>query len=172
MVLRLLRSHTYKTPQPALSSDFFEFKRLQDERAAALLSKHIWRLLKRARTRLAKTPGCDGGINGVVILLPPDFLNRLARDVVRMTEGETHGIKGCLLNIEYCAGSETVQVGQIRCDPVLSTTSILRLKIFRNETEPKPRNSLLRLLRGSNTEDIICISPGYLLEKRKVGKNS
>ena len=39
-----------------------------------------------------KTPGCEG-IDGVSILLPPDFMNRLARDVVRMTEGEIHGIR-------------------------------------------------------------------------------
>ena len=38
-------------------------------------------------------PGCEGGRGGVSVALPGDFLNRLARDVVRMTEGEPHGIR-------------------------------------------------------------------------------
>ena len=38
-------------------------------------------------------PGCEGGAAGVSVLVPADFLNRLSRDVVRMTEGERHGVR-------------------------------------------------------------------------------
>lgn len=35
-------------------ADFYEYREYQDEAAAMLLSKHIWKLLKKARHRLSQ----------------------------------------------------------------------------------------------------------------------
>ncbi|KAK8376872.1 hypothetical protein O3P69_010067 [Scylla paramamosain] len=139
-MLSILRPNTYKTHLPLLPQDFYEYRVCEDETAAMLLAKHIWRLLKKARNRLFQLPGCEGGAAGVSVLVPADFLNRLSRDVVRMTEGERHGVRGCTLVIDYFDGC-------------------LRT--------PKPSNPLLRIL-GFGSDNVIHISPGYTLEKRRI----
>jgi len=166
-MLSYLRPNTYKTQLSLLTSDFYDFRELEDEAAAMLLSQHIWKLLKKARNRLATMPGCEGGASSMSVMVPADFLNRLARDVVRMTEGEANGIRGCTLHIEYRDDAELVKIGKIKCDPHLPSSSLLHLKLTRAKTTPKPGNPLLRIL-GFGSDNIIYISPGYTLEKRRV----
>ncbi|KAF2361747.1 RTP801-like [Trinorchestia longiramus] len=163
--MNILRSNTYKAPLPALPSDFFEYRESEDETAATLLSKHIWKLIKKSRHRLAQVPGCEG--NSVSVMVAADFLSRLARDVVRVTEGELYGIRGCVLQIEYRDGDERVSIGRIKCDPKLPVTTHLTLSLTRDRTRTSSTSSLLRLF-GWGSESIICISPGYLLEKRRL----
>jgi len=165
-MLSYLRPNTYKTPLSLLTNDFYDFHELEDEAAAMLLSQHIWKLLKKARSRLSTMPGCEGGASGMSVMVPADFLNRLARDVVRMTEGESNGIRGCTLHIEYTDGEEIVKIGKIKCDPHLPSTSLLHLRLARAKTIPKPGNPLLRIL-GFGSDNIIYISPGYTIEKRR-----
>lgn len=162
--MNMLRCNTYKAPLPVLPNDFYEYREYQDEAAAMLLSKHIWKLLKKSRNRLSQVPGCEGG--SVSILLAADFLSRLARDVVRMTEGEPYGIRGCVLHIEYRDGDEMVPIGRIKCDPRLPITSQLNLRLTRDHSRTTPTNSLFRFF-GWGTENVIYISPGYLLEKKR-----
>lgn len=163
--MNILRSNTYKAPLPALPSDFYEYREFQDEAAAMLLSKHIWKLLKKSRHRLSQVPGCEGG--SVTVMLAADFLSRLARDVVRMTEGEMYGIRGCVLQIEYRDGDERVAVGRIKCDPRLPVTSHLTLRLTRDHNRVPPSSTLLRLF-GWGSDNVIYISPGYMLEKRRL----
>ncbi|XP_076035025.1 protein charybde-like isoform X2 [Oratosquilla oratoria] len=140
---------------------------MEDEAAANLLTRHIWRLVKKARHRLQQMPGCQGGARSVSLLLPADFLNRLGRDVVRMAEGEKHGVRGCTLHIEYADGEERVSVGKIKCDPHITSTTHLHLQLTRASTQPKSVHPIFKILgQGSSTN--IYISPGYLLEKRKM----
>ncbi|XP_063877462.1 protein charybde-like [Scylla paramamosain] len=166
-MLSILRPNTYKTHLPLLPQDFYEYRVCEDETAAMLLAKHIWRLLKKARNRLFQLPGCEGGAAGVSVLVPADFLNRLSRDVVRMTEGERHGVRGCTLVIDYFDGQEVTRVGKIKCDPHLPSASMLHLTLTRLSENPKPSNPLLRIL-GFGSDNVIHISPGYTLEKRRI----
>ncbi|KAK7025373.1 RTP801 C-terminal region [Halocaridina rubra] len=166
-MLSILRPNTYKAPLAMLSRDFYDFREMEDETAAMLLAKHIWRLLKKARHRLYQMPGCEGGAGGVSVLVPADFLNRLSRDVVRMTEGERHGVRGCTLNIDYVDGQEVTKIGKIKCDPHLPSSSFLHLTLTRAAEGPKNTNPLLRIL-GYGNDNIIYISPGYTLEKKRV----
>ncbi|KAG7154670.1 protein charybde-like [Homarus americanus] len=165
-MLSILRPNTYKAPLASLTSDFYDFRVLEDETAAMLLAKHIWRLLKKARHRLYQMPGCEGGAGGVSVLVPADFLNRLSRDVVRMTEGERHGVRGCTLHIDYCDGLEVTRIGKIKCDPHLPSSSFLHLTLTRAPEGPRNTNPLLRIL-GFGNDNVIYISPGYLLEKKR-----
>ncbi|KAA0201510.1 hypothetical protein HAZT_HAZT005396 [Hyalella azteca] len=145
--------------------DFFDYRESQDEAAAMLLSKHIWKLIQKSSNRLAQVPGCEGG--SVSVMVAADFLSRLARDVVRVTEGELYGIRGCVLQIEYRDGEERVSIGRIKCDPKLPVTTHLTLSLTRDRSRPHNSNTLLRLF-GWGTESVVCISPGYLLEKRRL----
>jgi len=166
MMLNMLRSNTYKASLPTIPNDFYDYKERQDEAAASLLSKNIWKLIKRNRHRLSQVPGCEGG--AVSVLVSPESLSRLARDIVRVTEGEMYGVRGCVLNIEYRDGPERVHIGRIKCDPKLPVTSSLNLRLTRDQGKCQQPSSLLRLL-GWSTDDVIYISPGYLLEKNKTG---
>lgn len=165
-MLSILRPSTYKAPLASLDNDFYDFREMQDEAAAMLLAKHIWKLLKKAKQRIYQMPGCEGGASGVSVLVPADFLNRLARDVVRMTEGEMNGVRGCTLHIEYSDGEELVKIGKIKCDPHLPSSCFLYLRLTRSAGPPKNTNPLLRIL-GYGNDSIIYISPGYLLEKKR-----
>ncbi|XP_068223071.1 protein charybde-like [Palaemon carinicauda] len=166
-MLSILRPNTYKVPLAMLSRDFYDFREVEDEMAAMLLAKHIWRLLKKARHRLYQMPGCEGGAGGVSVLVPADFLNRLSRDVVRMTEGEKHGVRGCTLHIDYIDGQEVTKIGKIKCDPHLPSSSLLHLTLTRSTEGPRNTNPLLRIL-GYGSDNVIYISPGYTLEKKRV----
>ena len=46
------------------------------------------------------------------MMVNADFLNRLARDVVRMTEGEENGMRGYQLHIEHTDGAELGKIGK------------------------------------------------------------
>lgn len=55
------KKHRHPHDQPKLlckhhlyvfSTDFYDFREMQDEAAAMLLAKHIWKLLKKARHRI------------------------------------------------------------------------------------------------------------------------
>ncbi|KAK3849468.1 hypothetical protein Pcinc_043780 [Petrolisthes cinctipes] len=167
-MLSLLRPNTYKAVLPILSQDFYDYRMTEDETAALLLAKHIWRLLKKSRHRLYQMPGCEGGASGVSVLVPADFLNRLARDVVRMTEGEKHGVRGCTLLIDYCEKGEVTKVGKIKCDPHLPSTCLLHLSLTRAKDSPRSStNPLLRIL-GFGNDNLVYISPGYQLEKKRI----
>lgn len=166
-MLSILRPNNYKTNLPLLSQDFYDYRMCEDETAAALLAKHIWRLLKKARHRLYQMPGCEGGAAGVSVLVPADFLNRLSRDVVRMTEGERHGVRGCTLQIDYFDGQEVTRVGRIKCDPHLPSSCLLHLTLTRLSEGPKTNNPLFRIL-GFGSDNVIHISPGYTMEKRRI----
>ncbi|KAG0717750.1 Protein charybde [Chionoecetes opilio] len=166
-MLSILRPNTYKTHLSILPQDFYDYRLGEDETAAMLLAKHIWRLLKKARNRLYQMPGCEGGAAGVSVMVPADFLNRLSRDVVRMTEGESHGVRGCTLQIDYNDGQEVTKVGRIKCDPHLTSMCLLHLTLTRLSESPRPSNPLLRIF-GYGSDSIIHISPGYTLEKRRL----
>ncbi|KAK4313108.1 hypothetical protein Pmani_015534 [Petrolisthes manimaculis] len=94
------------------------------------------------------------------VFLPEDFISRVVRDVVRMAEGEQHGIRGCTLVLEACEGNRSVMIGKIVCDPRLATDYTITLKIT---LAPPPPHHTHRLL--SKGVEGIYIGPGYTIEK-------
>ncbi|XP_066966928.1 protein charybde-like [Macrobrachium rosenbergii] len=192
-MLRALRPNTYKAHMPRLSSEFYDFQGAEDELAAHLLATHITRLVHRARKKTLVKLICPtyetefqknlGGNrqwwskllstrgDGVSVYLPHDFVPRVVRDVIRMSEGEAHGIRGCTLALEVRDGTNRVSLGKIVCDPKVPTTCTLHVRMARASPPPQAlsSNSFLNL---ATIEDIY-ISPGYTLEKtrRKQSKN-
>ncbi|XP_068248229.1 protein scylla-like [Palaemon carinicauda] len=191
-MLRALRPNTYKAHMPRLNSEFYDFQGAEDELAAHLLATHITGLVHRARKKsliklISPTPEAEFQKNmgnrqwwskllstrgdGVSVYLPHDFVPRVVRDVIRMSEGEAHGIRGCTLALEVRDGSNRVSLGKIVCDPKVPTTCTLHVRMARAETPPHvlSSNSFLNM---ATTEDVY-ISPGYTLEKsrKKPSKN-
>ncbi|XP_042219519.1 protein charybde-like [Homarus americanus] len=190
-MLRVVRPNTYKTHMPPVSSEFYDYEGIEDEAAAALLARHIVGLVRRARkTKLLNlaqhhyayptqntqagsgvqwlTKLLPGAKTSVPVFLPQDFLPRVVRDIVRMTEGEAHGIRGCTLCVEMWDGGRRVVIGKIRCDPKVVSTYTLYVRLVRAPS-PEPQ-STLRFLSNS-TKETIYVSPGYQLEKRRHSVN-
>ncbi|KAK7079343.1 hypothetical protein SK128_013890 [Halocaridina rubra] len=187
-MLRALRPNTYKAHMPRLNSEFYDFQGAEDELAANLLAAHITGLVHRARkkslTKLVKPTtvdpcedkNLDGGQwwsrilsttrnNGVSVFLPNDFVPRVVRDVIRMSEGELHGIRGCMLSLEVRDGSNKVSLGRIVCDPKVPTTCLVHVSLARSQP---PTNTIAsHSLLGVNSSGDIYISPGYTLEKTR-----
>ncbi|XP_071514075.1 protein scylla-like [Panulirus ornatus] len=183
-MLRVVRPNTYKTPMPRLSSEFYDFEGAEDEAAAGLLARHIVSLVHRARKTKLLTfttnqpqnsnsaqagSGAQwlskllpGAKTSVPVFLPEDFVPRVVRDVVRMTEGEAQGIRGCMLCLEMWDGNRRVGLGKIRCDPKVVSTYTLYVRMVR--AAPPAYLSGLRFL-SNTTNEAIYISPGYQLEK-------
>ncbi|KAK4309332.1 hypothetical protein Pmani_019027 [Petrolisthes manimaculis] len=102
-----------------------------------------------------------GAKTDMPVFLPEDFIFRVVRDIVRMTEGEPNGIRGCTLVLEVSEGRHCVVLGTIMCDPRVTSTHTLTLRMVRI----RPNNSQLRFL--IRVPDAIYISPGYTLEKKR-----
>lgn len=188
-MLRALRPNTYKAHMPRLNSEFYDFQGAEDELAANLLAAHITGLVHRARkkslVKLVKpttfdhpeVKNVDGQQwwsrmlstttrgNGVSVFLPNDFVPRVVRDVIRMSEGESHGIRGCMLSLEVRDGNNRVSLGKIVCDPKVPTTCTLHVSLARS-TPPTNAMASHGFLSMSHNEDIY-ISPGYTLEKTR-----
>lgn len=110
------------------------------------------------------------------VLLPSDLTARLARNIVRMVEGEERGIRGCAIIVTLMDGRQKVTLGKIVCDPTCTTTTTLHLRLHRadgpdgsicndrsNSTDERCSDSNSDRSKNSS---IIYISPGYTLEKR------
>ena len=59
------------------------------------------------------------GASGIDGMVPVDFFNWLARDVVGIAKGEANGIRGWTLYIEWTDGEELVKISKIKCNPHL-----------------------------------------------------
>lgn len=190
--MRAFRPNTYKAHMPRLNSEFYDFQGTEDELAANLLATHITGLVHRARNKsLARlihpshAPHCDKfeenslgtrqwwsrllssttRSDGVSVFLPHDFVPRVVRDVIRMSEGETNGIRGCTLALEVRDGDAKVSLGKIVCDPKIPNTCTVHVRMVRSSP---PANTLVAhsFLNVIPSDDIY-ISPGYTLEKTR-----
>ncbi|XP_045122167.1 uncharacterized protein LOC123510755 isoform X2 [Portunus trituberculatus] len=158
-MLRVMRPNTYKAYMPPVNSEFYDFAGERDEAAAALLARHLLNLLDRARrTKLrsmaapahvrahtnphahAKNGGGSPsqwlhklipGSDTVNVYFPEDFLSRVVRDVLRMTEGEATGLRGCTLCVELWDGGKRVVLGKIVCDAHVKSTYVLYVRLVR-----------------------------------------
>ncbi|XP_064617793.1 DNA damage-inducible transcript 4-like protein [Liolophura sinensis] len=105
------------------------------------------------------------------LLVPSDFSSRIAQDVLRMSQNEPCGIRGCVLFINMQEKSVCRKIGRIECDPSTVATFELYLTL-REDTRPWViAKNVLASVRGrmngsSNSTKVLC--PGYQLAKRKL----
>ncbi|CAL4133333.1 unnamed protein product [Meganyctiphanes norvegica] len=182
-MLRTLHPNTYKTQQlPILKSDFYDFHAAEDEHAASLLAYHITNIVKKAtktklkelhkvqqdKTKLFSVAKKLAGLSSSMkVLMAADFMPRMVRDIMRMSEGEAYGIRNCTLILQYLDGINKVVLGKIVCDPNMKQTCIMLVKLARAPTpdEEIQSFSLFSLLGTKPSEDIY-ISPGYTIERK------
>lgn len=106
--------------------------------------------------------------NSMNVLMAADFMPRMVRDIMRMSEGETNGIRNCTLVLQYLDGINKVVLGKIVCDPKMKQTCVMHVKLARAPA-PEEENQYTSLfsLIGSNPSEDIYISPGYTIEKKQ-----
>ena len=81
------------------------------------------------------------------VLLPPDLLTRVARDILRMAETEPCGLRGCLILLNFESGHSGTSASQT------------------NSTNPSHNNNNVTTTNNNNS------SPSTdLTNKRKIGK--
>ncbi|KAK8379145.1 hypothetical protein O3P69_019170 [Scylla paramamosain] len=189
-MLRVMRPNTYKVYMSPVTSEFYDFAGERDEAAAALLARHLLNLLDRARRtklRSMATPAFAHahththsknhsgsvsqwlhklipGSDTVNVYFPEDFLSRVVRDVLRMTEGEAKGLRGCTLCVELWDGGKRVVLGKIVCDAQVKSSYTLYVRLVRGAAPEDPAG--FRIFNTSIYEPIY-VSPGYQLEKEK-----
>lgn len=195
-MLSAIRPNTYRTQMPSVTTEFFHFNGAEDEAAADLLATHILGLILKARKNAlakmlkAQNPAMNnnneetgkkknkvksGLVNmlskpgQVDVRLPADMMQRLVRDIVRMSEGEEHGIRGCTIIIQLIDGGASANIGRIVCDPKIKSSSLLQLRLARGPPPPHAVShfSLFKFL-NTNVTETVYISPGYTLEKRRL----
>jgi len=113
--------------------------------------------------RVAKTKHlCTGQV-----LLPPNLLALIALDIMRMSDGEICGLRGALIKINFAASTkETMEIGQIRCDPSIPFTFQLQL-ILEEEDHGWFYEKLPQILKSWAKGPII-LSNRYTLAKKKL----
>ncbi|KAK4309333.1 hypothetical protein Pmani_019028 [Petrolisthes manimaculis] len=104
-----------------------------------------------------------GAKTDMPVFLPEDFISRVVRDIIRMSEGEPKGIRACILVLEVSEGRHRVTLGRIVCDPKVASTYTLKLRMV--TAYPENVQSTFRFLgKGS---DAIYFSPAYTIEKKR-----
>ncbi|XP_042856748.1 DNA damage-inducible transcript 4-like protein [Penaeus japonicus] len=189
-MLRTLRPQTYEAQMPRLVSDFYDYNAEEDEFAASLLAAHFCGLVHRARKNklaqltkesqnaasTAQDPAVTAWLTKLIpsmktqvpVYLPRNFVARVVRDVMRMSEGEIYGIRGCTLFLDVLSGNKSVCLGKIVCDPNTPTTCTIHILMTR--VDPPTDNVGFNLfgIKLLNTQkDAVYISPGYTVEKKR-----
>jgi hypothetical protein len=122
------------------------------------------------------------------VLLPPDLLTRVARDILRMAETEPCGLRGCLILLDFESGhssqnstspannnnnptpadssSNKRKIGKVKCDAQTVTTFELQLSL-REDLAPW-YSRLPQILRNLTKGGTIVVSPAYTIAKKKL----
>ncbi|XP_050424141.1 protein charybde-like isoform X1 [Adelges cooleyi] len=100
------------------------------------------------------------------VLLPPDLLRRIARDVLKMAESEPCGLRGCTLYLNFEGDQECRKIGTIKCDTNTVSTFELFLTL---KQDPRNTWSLIPLfIRNLTKGGTIVIDHEFTIEKRKL----
>ncbi|XP_050523929.1 protein charybde-like isoform X2 [Daktulosphaira vitifoliae] len=100
------------------------------------------------------------------VLLPPDLLRRIARDVLKMAESEPCGLRGCTLYLNFEGDQECRKIGTIKCDTNTVSTFELFLTL---KQDPRNTWSLIPLfIRNLTKGGTIVIDQEFTIEKRKL----
>lgn len=101
------------------------------------------------------------------VLLPADLLPRIAHDILRMSENEPCGLRGCTLYINFEAEQECRRIGIIKCDPTTVSTFELFLTL-KQASRNNWQNMLPQFLKNFTKGGTVIINGGFTLEKKKL----
>jgi len=121
------------------------------------------------------------------VLLPPTLLTRVAKDIIKMSEIEPCGLRGCLILLSFESGqpshhqstnhnnnnnnttttsANTRKIGKVKCDSQTVTTFELQLTL-REDLAPW-YSRLPQILRNLTKGGTIVVSPLYSIDKKKL----
>lgn len=118
-------------------------------------------LLLLAELRAAKTRN----LTCTEVSLPSDLTQRIATDIVRVSEREPCGIRGCTVFVEYEEEVNSVKrIAKLKLDPEMVSTFEVYLTLRQDK---RGWTSLLpQFIKGLSRT--ITISPDYTINKRKL----
>ncbi|XP_013784893.1 DNA damage-inducible transcript 4-like protein [Limulus polyphemus] len=104
------------------------------------------------------------------VLLPSNLTHRIAEDIVRMSEREPCGLRGCVLYINLEEKKLSRRIGKIKCasDAVATFEIFLMLKADCSSWFRIKQLLMARLGR----KPAVVISEGYALNKKKLYRSS
>lgn len=127
------------------------------------VAKHIEDGLKEAREKYLK---CE-------ILVPCGLTNRIARDILIMSESEPCGVRGCSLTIHFQENSSCSELVKIQLDPNTVPTFEIHLTLQEDTHHMVSVRKLMMQLTGCfkhsiyrSTPKMLCLA--YKLEKLKL----
>lgn len=122
------------------------------------------------------------------VLLPPNLLQHIARDIIRMAESEPCGLRGCLILLSFESGhpssassnhqnnstnnnnnapAATIRkIGKIKCDK--NTVNTFELNLLLREDLAPWYSRFTSILRNLTKGGTIVISPKYEISKKKL----
>ncbi|XP_078660194.1 DNA damage-inducible transcript 4-like protein [Branchiostoma floridae x Branchiostoma belcheri] len=134
------------------------FDDTMDHFACERLSNKLQDALRRVRQRYLQ---CN-------LVVPDNLTQKIARDVMRMSDNEPCGLRGCLIHTVYEDSDVSKQVGRVNYDPDTVNTFELTLTLRRDRAAWL--NSLQALLpfSGCSGQKTVTLSSGYKLVKKKL----
>lgn len=126
--------------------------------AVNLLSSLLQNELRQAKSRhLACTE----------VLLPADLLHRVAVEILKVSEKEPCGIRGCTVYIEFeDEPSNTRRIASLKTDP--NTVSTFELYLTLKHDRSGWTSILPQFLKNLTRSSTIMISPEFILTKNKL----
>lgn len=157
-----LGSSSYERVSNSSSYGTFEDDEILEESKCTEVANHLTRSI---RTTNQPPLRCD-------LYLPSDLVNKISRDVVRMSQCEPCGLRGCVLFLNLEKRQSNHSVSQIIFDPETLSTFELTLTLIEDKKQWFSWKALLkpavsRCLSDSWNEQVF-ISPGYRLVKKKL----
>ncbi|XP_013772487.1 DNA damage-inducible transcript 4-like protein [Limulus polyphemus] len=147
------------------SKDVF-FTELQENEAhelakCQLLSRKLEDCLKDAKgTQLQCTE----------VLIPSDLMLRIVRDILRMSEKEPCGLRGCVVYVNLEEKSLCRRIGKVNYDPDTVATFEVFLTLKQDCSSWLSLRHLIpaRLLKSLGRNSPLVISENYMLSKKKL----
>ena len=108
------------------------------------------------------------------LFLPSNLLERISKDIIRMSVSEPCGLRGCSLhiNLKHKNSSEVSEIGVVECDWNTVSTFELHLTLMEDKKRWYSLKDLIApVLPGCLNESHaleVFISPGFKLVKRKL----
>ena len=155
-------SSSYERVSSSSSYGTFEDDEVLEESKCTEVSTHLNRHIRSA----THAP------HHVDLHLPSDLINKISRDVVRMSQCEPCGLRGCVLLLCLEKRQSSHSISQATFDPDTLATFELTLTLIEDKKQWFSWRALLkpavsRCMSDSWNEQVF-ISPGYRLVKKKL----
>ncbi|XP_066304118.1 DNA damage-inducible transcript 4-like protein [Branchiostoma lanceolatum] len=148
----------YKSTDTTEDLSLLHLDDTMDHFACERLSNKLQDALRRARQRYLQ---CN-------LVVPDNLTQKIARDVMRMSDNEPCGLRGCLIHTVYEDSDVCKQVGRVNYDPDTVNTFELTLTLRRDRAAWLNTLRALLPFSGCSGQKTVTLSSGYRLVKKKL----